>query len=302
MANNHSHLLNYHDAIIYPSDLALLDSSTAWLNDACMNFQMTRLQQTQGDRRGATKEEERKGMDDDAGCIDQLEDMFIDPSVLSFLMHQLTEDDEDYDDELSNLNASWNLPKPPTSVHQCDGMKKLGKEALHAQKSTQTHQRKRIFLPISDQFGASRSTFARPGGGYHWSLLLWEINTHSDGFSASVGVDFHHFDSSRGYNASAAIAVAKKLLKVLGASMSKDDGVADVVEVLECQTPQQRNGYDCGVFALGFTEALSASDDYGFVKEDHEALLQSHFEEKGGHGEFASGLRKQIGDDIRALA
>ena len=82
--------------------------------------------------------------------------------------------------------------------------------------------------------------------------------------------------------------------------MSKEDNVTDVVEVLECRTPQQRTGYDCGVFALGFADALFASDD--FVKEHNEAVLQSHFEENGGHEQFVSGLRKQIGDDIRGLA
>jgi hypothetical protein len=43
-------LVNYNDAVIYTSDLAILDSSTAWLNDACINFQLTRLQQQQRDR------------------------------------------------------------------------------------------------------------------------------------------------------------------------------------------------------------------------------------------------------------
>ena len=38
-------LVNYNDAVIYTSDLAILDLSTAWLNDACINFQLTRLQQ-----------------------------------------------------------------------------------------------------------------------------------------------------------------------------------------------------------------------------------------------------------------
>ena len=88
--------------------------------------------------------------------------------------------------------------------------------------------------------------------------------------------------------------------KVISAPMPKEDNIADVVEVLECRTPQQRNGYDCGVFTLGFAEALSASDD--FVKEHHEDILQSHVEENGGQEKFASGLRTQIGDDIRGLA
>ncbi|KAL7543755.1 hypothetical protein ACHAXR_013447 [Thalassiosira sp. AJA248-18] len=311
MTCNNTKLFNYHDAVIYSSDLALLDSPTAWLNDACINFQMTRLQQTQKDAgvKGREQKRQKNGVGDDGERVDQLADLFLDPSVISFLVHQLPEDDEDYDDELANLNASWNLPQPPTSG-RCDGMQKLldSKKQINTHtKSKQKHQRKRVFIPISDQFGASRSAFARPGGGYHWSLLLWEINTMyyeiDDGFNALVDVDFRHFDSSRGCNTSAAKAVAKKLHNVLCESMSEMDGVANAVaEVLECQTPQQKNGYDCGVLALGFAEALSESDDYGFVKGQYEALLQSDFEGKGGHGEFAYGLRKRIGDDIRELA
>ena len=81
MAN---HLLSYHDAIIYPSDISLLDSPTDWLNDAVINFQMTRLQHPQNECRadGDDKDSirgqkrQRKGDDDD---VDQLEDLFLDP-------------------------------------------------------------------------------------------------------------------------------------------------------------------------------------------------------------------------------
>ena len=139
-------------------------------------------------------------------------------SVVSFLVHQLTEDDDDFDKELLNLNASWNLPQSPTSGHDVDGMKKVGKENLRAQKLTQTHSRKRIFVPISDQFGESKVAFARPGGGSHWSLLLWEVNNlyyeTDEGFNALVGVGFYSFDSSQGVNKTAAEVVAKKLHKV----------------------------------------------------------------------------------------
>jgi hypothetical protein len=84
--------------------------------------------------------------------------------------------------------------------------------------------------------------------------------------------------------------------------MSPHDGVADLVEVVECQTPQQQNGYDCGLFALGFAEALSKTDEHFIVKENCESLLQSHFEKNGGHRDFALRLRRNIGDVIRELA
>jgi len=84
--------------------------------------------------------------------------------------------------------------------------------------------------------------------------------------------------------------------------MSPHDGVADLVLVVECQTPQQQNGYDCGLFALGFAEALSGTDEHFIVKEDCEGLLQNHFENNGGQGDFALRLRRNIGDAIRELA
>ena len=82
-----NHLLNYHDAIIYPSDIALLDSPTDWLNDAVINFQMTRLQHTQNDE---CRVDDNDDIDDDSSRgqkrqrkgddgIVHLEDLFLDP-------------------------------------------------------------------------------------------------------------------------------------------------------------------------------------------------------------------------------
>ena len=66
------HLLNYHDAIIYPSDLALLDSPSDWLNDAVINFQMTRLHERR-------KSGQKRHRDDGEVVVNQLEDHFLDP-------------------------------------------------------------------------------------------------------------------------------------------------------------------------------------------------------------------------------
>ena len=109
---------------------------------------------------------------------------------------------------------------------------------------------------------------------------------------------FYHFDSSSGLNKTACQAVAKKLQKVLGTSLPKDVMNKDV-EVFECNAPQQQNGYDCGVLALGNAEALSACSG---GRKEYEAAVNTHFKENGGHGKFALSLRKQIGDDIRQLA
>jgi hypothetical protein len=67
---NHHLLLNYHDAVIYPSDLEILDSPTAWLNDAIIHFQLTRLQHRQ-----TTELENRE----DGSTSTSSENLFIDP-------------------------------------------------------------------------------------------------------------------------------------------------------------------------------------------------------------------------------
>jgi hypothetical protein len=67
-------LISYHDAVIYPSDLALLDSTTDWLNDACINFQMKHLQHSQDGRRDMRKEG-----NDDLRRKERGTDLFLDP-------------------------------------------------------------------------------------------------------------------------------------------------------------------------------------------------------------------------------
>ena len=96
----------------------------------------------------------------------------------------------------------------------------------------------------------------------------------------------------------------------VAAAANDGGGSVTLVSVIECQTPQQRNGYDCGVLALGFAEALATintdsreeNDDINGKKEKYyESLLQSYFDKHGGHEDFALRLRKQIGDAIREL-
>mmetsp|Transcript_3976 Transcript_3976/g.8908 ORF Transcript_3976/g.8908 Transcript_3976/m.8908 type:complete len:267 (+) Transcript_3976:40-840(+) len=258
-------ILDFDDALVHASDLALLDSDVAWLNDACINFQMTRLQHRASAKGAKKRPRESEGGDGSCHRPPGDDDLFLDPSVVSFLMHQLPPDDEDYDHEIANLNRGWNLPR------------------------SQSKDRRRIFIPVSDQFGASRSAFSRPGGGNHWSMLLWEVSREE--------VSFGHFDSSSGLNREAAVAVARKVVDVLRVSNSDHDGCR--VRVVERKTPQQGNGHDCGVFALGVAEILAAMP-FGMEKAEEE--LQKQYDERGGQGEFAIRLRRRIGDDIRRLA
>lgn len=241
-------------------------------------------------------------------------------------MHQLIREEyndyEEYHNELTNLYTSWKLPlvsSLPSSTmsfnYYCD-----------KSKNDIVVTRRRFFIPICDQFGSSQVEFAKPGGGSHWSLLLWEViaRYYPKGNHVQFISSFSHFDSSSGYNADAATKVAEKLgVDVLQCWETGDDdgdnfhvwmeGDPYVVSIVECsQVPQQNNGHDCGVFALGFAEALSSAStqqlypdgkiDRATKKDVYEAIVRAHFEENGGPDAYATMLRQRIGDDIRKLA
>ena len=78
-------IVNYQDACVYGSDLKLLDSRTAWLNDACVNFHLTRLRML----RASTA-------DADVPAL-----LYVDPSVVSYMIHQCDGDD------LADLGRGW---------------------------------------------------------------------------------------------------------------------------------------------------------------------------------------------------
>ena len=82
------HLLNYHDVVVYPSDLALLESPTAWLNDTCIHFQLTRLQRTPHGSQSTRDAVERWRKRQDTGVtgdgdgddhVNPLGDLYVDP-------------------------------------------------------------------------------------------------------------------------------------------------------------------------------------------------------------------------------
>lgn len=241
-------LLNYNDACIYSSDLSLLENSSSWLNDACINFQMTRLQ---------NKEENDKS---------SMSMLFVDPCVISYLMHQCQDDDEIID--LSN--------------------------------NLQLCKKNIVFIPINDNNGESfQSTMSN---GNHWSLLL-VILSNSDN-----KVHYLHFDSSKRYNCSSARIVSKKISYLL--MLSDYEGDTEVVNVIECKTPQQRNGYDCGVFVLALTEILSSLEDIKTIASSSTHVfsigtLVKHCEEviEGMDDDinFGINIRKRIANDIQRL-
>lgn len=71
---------------------------------------------------------------------------------------------------------------------------------------------------------------------------------------------------------------------------------------MRCKTPQQKNGYDCGLFALRFAEALSNNRCIKIMSEFVDGTifdsnsLKEYFDEKGGDAEFAPNLRREMLD------
>ena len=278
-------ILNYlGDAVIYSSDLALLDCPTAWLNSDLIHFHFLRLQHEPYHVVASNDVTSRKQLadaDDCGGEHPNIDCLFLDPTVISFVMHQLDESDHD---EISNLISVWNL-SPPNDAKQ--------------------HHIKRIFVPINDQYKSSHMSYT-PGqdaGGSHWSLLVIDIITATPNNVTKPEIQFYSFDSNHGYNISAAKAVANKLNNVLHqhySSTQKKDTTSSV-NVMECQALKQNNGYDCGLFTLGFAEAILRYDGL-LDKASLETAFTSYMNDMGGQINFATNLRKRIGDDIRKLA
>lgn len=68
-------VLNFFDAVMYGSDLALLRSRTGWLNDSCINFFLKWTQTRVSSEHGSNLQ-------------------YMDPAVVSFFVHQCVEEDE----------------------------------------------------------------------------------------------------------------------------------------------------------------------------------------------------------------
>jgi len=274
-------LLNYHDACVYKSDLRLVESPTEWLNDACINFQMTRLQQRHNSSRASN------GGGDGGTCGAPL--LFLDPAVVSYMMHHCDEED------LACLGQSWGA-----DMQRMFGDDPPGEEGGCRLCS--------IFVPINDHNAANSVAFQSVGGGNHWSMLLVvQLSCPKAGCKGrTFSVDqLLHFDSHGRCNATAAVAVGAKICQALSLNTSSN-GVAtprNKVTLTHCKTPQQNNGHDCGIFTLGAAEALSVSSLWQgdrIVAQDMENALLN-FVTTGG-SEYAQKMRTKIGRDIRELA
>jgi sentrin-specific protease 8 len=106
-----------------------------------------------------------------------------------------------------------------------------------------------VAIPVNDNPYADAAA-----GGSHWSTLLFKRpgSEGAGGAGARVPDGFSHWDSasSGGGNGAVAERMAAALAPIVGA------GSASVVQV---PTPQQRNGSDCGVYALWYAGAAASA-------------------------------------------
>ncbi|KAG7343259.1 Ulp1 protease family protein [Nitzschia inconspicua] len=196
-------------------------------------------------------------------------DYFMDPSVVSFFM-QHCNDHEDIEDFVTSAP----FPKD------------------HG----------RIFIAVNDKMSAAADSGASwmqhaPRGcataqGTHWSLLLMTIGTLPSADKISVGA--YHFDSHGECNLKVAVEIATKIAKYIYKSNAR---------VISCKTPQQVNGYDCGIHVLTAARVLASLNNIDFHQ-------QKHFHEQELHKTIAvqharnpgPAMRQAISDTIVNMA
>jgi hypothetical protein len=270
-------IVNYHDACIFGRDLALLQSPTAWLNDSCIHFYLTFLQHQQQDQQLETTPTSTAPRARGARTL------YMDPSVISFLMHQCDDDDDLMD---FGQGACQNF---------CPDID-------------------RLVIPINNHNAASRATWAVSNAGTHWSLLVMILFHPPVATTESVDDDDAsccclHMDSVQNSgNLNAARVVAGKIWEARQVLMARTSNTASSstcllvkpssnhkkqVHVQECQNvPRQENGHDCGVHVLAAAEAISQimpdendlhiiPHDTESIRQKYEMSIQNHFGEVG---------------------
>lgn len=131
-----------------------------------------------------------------------------------------------------------------------------------------------VIFPINDN-----EDFNAAGGGSHWSLLVYSRRRNI----------FEHYDSSAQCNA----VYGSKLFENIKSFMGP---LASSATLALHFTPQQRNGYDCGLFVLAIVKELCACEG-NISGDDWEAVLKSRVT-----ASTVGEMRNQILDIINELS
>ena len=119
-----------------------------------------------------------------------------------------------------------------------------------------------VVIPVSDNTDAEEA-----GGGGHWSLLVFRRG----GFDGSEPSRcFQHYDSCGHANSPHAIKIMKVMCKLL-----MPEGVPRTMQLVKMNTPQQANGFDCGVYCLAIAEAVVATMAADAKMKPDEALASA---------------------------
>ncbi|KAI7983099.1 NEDD8-specific protease 1 [Camellia lanceoleosa] len=102
-------------------------------------------------------------------------------------------------------------------------------------------------------------------GGNHWSLPLFERETNV----------FVHHDSYRGLNA----GHAKQLYRAIVGYMGISDMASACKYVENSKTPQQVNGYDCGLYIAAIAKAICSWYEIKSDPKDEDGLWFSTMNE-----------------------
>jgi sentrin-specific protease 8 len=100
-----------------------------------------------------------------------------------------------------------------------------------------------VVMPVSNNEDADAA-----GGGSHWSLLIFRRG--EDGTTGR----YEHYDSCNNANAANARALMAATAPLLFPAGSQPPRM----QLARMTTPQQANGFDCGVYALAISEIVCA--------------------------------------------
>lgn len=140
-------------------------------------------------------------------------------------------------------------------------------------------EKKLVIFPVNDNVDVTEAE-----GGSHWSLLAFERDTNL----------FVHHDSSSGFNTRHAKRLYKAVIPYMKASNTTSSG-----RYLECSsTPQQVNGYDCGLYVTAIARAICGWYKSSGPKD--EDLWFSAVKEQVTQS-VVSDMRKEILSLIRSL-
>ncbi|XP_031252138.1 NEDD8-specific protease 1-like [Pistacia vera] len=118
------------------------------------------------------------------------------------------------------------------------------------------HEKKLVIFPVNDNDDVSIAE-----GGSHWSLLAYERN-------ANV---FVHHDSNHGMNKMRGKQLFKAVVGFIGDSTS-----VSTAKYLECSdSPQQTNGFDCGVYVTAIARVLCCWYDSSEHKDKDDMWFSS---------------------------